>query len=107
MIRRFLAATAAAAILLGGWATPSQAALSPAAAGGTITGTISAPGGGPATDFGVYAYPPEGGGSIPGIALGQGRYSLDVPAGQWKIAVETEATGEQFVPRTTRFGDAT
>src|SRR5262245_21868367 len=102
MFRRILAAFAAASLLVGGWAAPAGAAST-----GTITGTISAPDGTPATDVGVFAFKAEGGGIITGQMLGQGRYSLSVPPGRWKIAIDSESTGDQYVPRVTDFDDAT
>ncbi|MEV6491967.1 carboxypeptidase-like regulatory domain-containing protein [Actinoplanes sp. NPDC051633] len=104
MIRRIIAAATAGLLIIGGWANPVRAA----AAGvvtGTISGTVTASSGGPATDFYLTAYPVDGTGLVRGDTFDGGRYSISVPAGQWRVAVETEITGFQYVPQVTRLED--
>ncbi|MFG1604664.1 carboxypeptidase regulatory-like domain-containing protein [Actinoplanes sp. NPDC049265] len=74
----------------------------------TIRGRVTAPGGGtPPSDFYVSAYPVGGTGNIGGTMADDGTYEISVPAGQWRIGVETDITGKQYVPQRTQFADAT
>jgi hypothetical protein len=73
---------------------------------GTIRGTVSASGGGPATDFYVYAYQVDGTAFIRGDMFDDGRYSISVPTGRWQVGVSTQVTGFQYVPRAQERADA-
>ncbi|MCA2217422.1 carboxypeptidase regulatory-like domain-containing protein [Jidongwangia harbinensis] len=74
---------------------------------GTIRGTVSAPAGGPATEFSTYAYPEDGTAPIRGDTLADGRYSISVPAGRWRVGVSSDVTGFQYVPQVKQRENAT
>ncbi|MEV6633269.1 carboxypeptidase-like regulatory domain-containing protein [Actinoplanes sp. NPDC051470] len=67
---------------------------------GTIRGVIS----GLTDDLYVTAYR-VGGGYVEADVTADGHYSISAPAGQYRVSVDTEITGTQYVPQKTKLDD--
>ena len=75
---------------------------------GTIEGEVTLPSGAPAEDFHIYAAQVGGTAlTVGGILEDDGRYRINVPAGRWRVAVDHDAVGTQYVPQKPKAADAT